>query len=118
MQIKGSKYTIFGIHQIPSNLHFVSSLAKQNQSMKHKSAIVGETIAFSICNEPFKPLGILRGRVKSREGLTTMIPTNTLKHYVLTNKDFHTNTWFIHHEHFNKVNITITSSGHQNSFNS
>jgi hypothetical protein len=56
MQIKGSKYTIFGNHQILPNLHFASPIAKQNQSMKHKSAIVGETITFSICNKPFKPL--------------------------------------------------------------
>ena len=27
-----------------------------------------ETIVFSICNKPFKPLGIPSGRVKSREG--------------------------------------------------
>jgi len=89
MQIKESKYTIFSIHQISPNLHFASPLAKQNekqkqnQNMKHKSAIVGETIAFSICNKPFKPLGIPRGRVKSRMGLTSMIPTNILKHYVV-----------------------------------
>jgi hypothetical protein len=36
--------------------------------MKHKSAVVGETIAFSICNKSFKPLGLPRGCVKSREG--------------------------------------------------
>jgi hypothetical protein len=51
--------------------------------MKHKSAVMGETIAFSICNKPFKPLGIPRGRVKSHEDLTEMIPTNILKHYVV-----------------------------------
>jgi hypothetical protein len=44
--------------------------------MKHKSSFVGETIAFSICNKPFKPLGLPSGRVKSREGLPEMIPTN------------------------------------------
>jgi hypothetical protein len=80
MQIKGSKYTIFGTHQIPQNLHFASPLAKQNekqnQSMKHKSYFMGETIAFSICNKPFEPLGLPSGRVKSREGLPEMIPTN------------------------------------------
>jgi hypothetical protein len=37
---------------------------------------VGETIAFSIYNKPFKPLGLPSGRVKSREGLPKMIPTN------------------------------------------
>jgi hypothetical protein len=44
--------------------------------MKHKSSFVGEAIAFSICNKPFKPLGLPSGRVKSREGLPEMIPTN------------------------------------------
>jgi hypothetical protein len=82
-----SKYTIFGTHQIPLNLHFANPLAKQNekqnQSVKHKSAVVGVTIAFSVCNRAVKPLGIPRGRVKSREGLTVIIPTNTLKHYVI-----------------------------------
>jgi len=51
--------------------------------MKHKSSVVGETIAFSICSKPFKPLGLHSGRVKSREGLSRMIPTNILKHYVV-----------------------------------
>jgi hypothetical protein len=37
---------------------------------------VGGTIAFSVCNKPFKPLGLPRGRVESREGLPEMIPTN------------------------------------------
>jgi hypothetical protein len=32
MQIKGSTYAIFGTHQIPSNLHFASPLAKQNKT--------------------------------------------------------------------------------------
>jgi hypothetical protein len=84
MQIKRSKYTIFWTHQIPLNLHFASPLEKQNekqnQSMKHKSSFVGETIAFNICNKPFKPLGFPSGRVRSREGLPDMIPTNTEKH--------------------------------------
>ena len=44
--------------------------------MKHKSTVVGEMIAFSICNKPFKPLGITSGRVKSHEGLPTMTPIN------------------------------------------
>jgi hypothetical protein len=87
MQIKGYKYAKFDTHQIPPNLHFASPLAKQNekqnQCIKHKSAIVGETITFSICNKPFKLLGIPRGRVKSSEGLTEMIPTNILKHYII-----------------------------------
>jgi hypothetical protein len=51
--------------------------------MKHKSSFVREAIAFSVCNKPFKPLGLLRGRMKSCEGLTGMIPTNILKHYVV-----------------------------------
>jgi hypothetical protein len=37
MQIKGPKYTIFGTHQIPSNLHFASPLAKQNEKNKIKA---------------------------------------------------------------------------------
>jgi hypothetical protein len=37
---------------------------------------VGCTIAFSVCNKLFKPLGLPSGRVKSREGLPEMIPTN------------------------------------------
>ena len=56
------KYTILGSYQIPPNLHFASPLAKQNEkhnrNKKHKSAVVGEMVAFSICNKPFKPLGI------------------------------------------------------------
>jgi hypothetical protein len=84
MQIKGSKYTIFVTHQIPSNLHFASPLAKQNEKKKKKTkkniekkyALGGVGIAFSICNKPFKPLGLPSGRVKSREGLPEMIPTN------------------------------------------
>jgi hypothetical protein len=78
--------------------------------MKHKSVVVGETIAFSICNKPFKPLGLPSGRVKSREGLPEMIPTNILKHYVIVKTKTSTQThgsyimsWL------NKVNITITS---------
>jgi hypothetical protein len=51
--------------------------------MKHKSSFMGETITFSICNKPFKTLGLRRGRVKSREGLLRLIPTNILKHYVI-----------------------------------
>ena len=42
---------------------------------------MGETIAFSICNKPFKPIDIPKGRVKSREGLPTMMPTNILQSY-------------------------------------
>ena len=103
MQIKGSKYTIFGSHQIPPNLHFASPLAKQNekqnQSMKHKSSFVGETIAFSICNKPFKPLGLPSGRVKSREGLPEMLPTNIEMPYYHLSENHHSNTWFTHHEH-------------------
>ena len=80
MQVKGPKYAIFGTHEIPPNLHFASPLAKQNEkqneSKKHKSTVVGETIAFSICKKLFKPLGIPNGRVKSREGLSAMTLTN------------------------------------------
>jgi hypothetical protein len=44
--------------------------------MKHKSSFVGDTIAFSVWNKPFKPLRLPSGGVKSREGLPEMIPTN------------------------------------------
>jgi hypothetical protein len=42
------------------------------------SAFVRKTIAFSICNKPFKPIGIPSGQVKSREGLLAITPTNIL----------------------------------------
>ena len=48
------------------------------------SFVVGNTIAFSICNKPFKPLGIPSGRVKSREGLTEMLPTNIVHAHIIT----------------------------------
>jgi hypothetical protein len=53
---------------------------------------VGCTIVFSICNKSFKPLGLPNGRVKSREGLSGMIPTNILKHYVVNKQGFPTQT--------------------------
>jgi hypothetical protein len=59
--------------------------------MKHKFVVMGEMIAFSICNKPFKPLGIPRGQVKSREGLTEMIPTNIVSAMLLKRIKFHTN---------------------------
>jgi len=37
---------------------------------------MGETIAFSVCNKPFKHIGFPRGQVKSCEGLLEMIPIN------------------------------------------
>jgi len=38
-------------------------------------------ISFNVCNKPFKPLGIPSGQVKSREGLTEVVPTNTLSDF-------------------------------------
>jgi len=35
--------------------------------MKHKSAVMRETIEFSICNKPFKPIGLLSGQMKFRD---------------------------------------------------
>jgi hypothetical protein len=35
-------------------------------------------IAFSTCNKSFKPLGYPSGRVKSREGLAEILPTNII----------------------------------------
>jgi hypothetical protein len=46
----------------------------KNNKINH--SFVGCTIAFSVCNKLFKPLSIPRGRVKSCEGLTGMIPIN------------------------------------------
>jgi hypothetical protein len=85
--------------------------------MKHKSSFVGETIGFSICNKPFKPLGLLSGRVKSHEGLPEMIPTNIEKHYVINQTKIHTQTYGSYiMSMFNKMNITL--SRHQKSINS
>jgi hypothetical protein len=67
----------------PPNLHFASLLAKQNESKKHKSTAVEETIAFSICNKPFNPQSIPSGLVKSREGLLAMTTTNIFHYYVI-----------------------------------
>jgi hypothetical protein len=41
------------------------------------------TIAFSVCNKPFKPVGLSSGRVKFREGLPEMIPTNIMQDNVI-----------------------------------
>ena len=67
--------------------------------MKHKFVVLGETIAFRTCNMPFKPLGIPRGRVKSREGLTTMIPTNIFQHYVIGKHELSLKNMVLTHEH-------------------
>jgi len=64
--------------------------------MKHKSAFVGETIAFSVCNKPFKPLRLSRGRVKSREGLPEMIPTN-IETLCCQQERISHKPWFIRH---------------------
>jgi hypothetical protein len=44
---------------------------------------MGEIISFSICNKPFKSLGILSGQMKSRDGFLGMTPTNNYWHYVI-----------------------------------
>ena len=59
--------------------------------MKHKSIVVEKMIAFSIYNKLFKPLGIPKGRMKSRVSFPTMILTNIFGTMLLTTKDFHTN---------------------------
>jgi hypothetical protein len=80
---------------------------------------VEETIGFSICNKPFKPLRLPSERVKSREGLPVMIPTNIIKTLCYCQTMTSTQTHGLHIvSWFNKVNITITSLGHQKSFNS
>ena len=67
--------------------------------MKHKSAFVGEMITFSICNKPFKLLGIPRGQVKSREDLTAMIPTNIFQHYAIDKHELPLKHMVLTHEH-------------------
>jgi hypothetical protein len=71
---------------------------------------MGETIAFSVCNKPFKPLELPRGRVKSREGLPEMIPRNILKYYVVVKTKSSTQTHGSYiMSRLNKVNIIIAS---------
>jgi hypothetical protein len=86
--------------------------------MKHTSSFIGETIAFSICNKPFKPLGLPSGRVKYREGARN----DTHKHlkalcYFQTMTSTQTHGSYIMSK-FNKMNITITSFGQLNLINS
>ena len=52
--------------------HTYLLLVLEKKKNLHKSPtllFVGVTIAFSICNKPFKPLGSPSGRVRSRGGL-------------------------------------------------
>jgi len=44
---------------------------------------VGCTIVFSVYNKHFRPIELLRRRVKSREGLPKMIPTNIMQDHVI-----------------------------------
>jgi hypothetical protein len=52
---------------------------------------VGCTIAFSVYNKPFKLLGLPSGRVKSREGLLGMIPTNIIPAMLYPRMQHHKN---------------------------
>jgi hypothetical protein len=52
---------------------------------------MGCTIAFSIFNKPFKPLGLPSERVKSREGLPGMIPTNIVPIILSSRMQHHKN---------------------------
>jgi hypothetical protein len=52
---------------------------------------MGCKIPFSICNKPFKPLGLHSGRVKSREGLPGMIPTNIVPIMLSLRMQYHKN---------------------------
>ena len=78
---------------------------------------MGETVAFSICNKLFKPLGIPKGRVKSCKGLLAMIPTIIFFFWVLCYWQIKPFTQ-IHGSYimskFNKLNIQTTSSKHPN----
>jgi hypothetical protein len=84
--------------------------------MQHKSAVVGETIAFSICNKSFKALALPSGRVKSCKGLPEIIPTNIEVLYCQSSKNLHTNIFSYVMSIFNKINIT--SRGQKKSINS
>lgn len=85
--------------------------------MKHMSAVVGETIAFSVCNKPFKLLGLPIGRVKSREGLPEMILINIEALFCCQTRIFtQTHSSYIM-SRFNKMNIT-SSSRYPKSINS
>jgi len=82
--------------------------------MEHMFAVVGETIAFSVRN---KPIGLPRGRVKSREGLPEMIPTNIEVLFCCQTMIFtQTHVSYIM-SRFNKMNIT-SSSRYPKSINS
>jgi hypothetical protein len=52
------------------------------------------TIAFSICNKLFKPLGLPSGRVKFREGLPEMLPTNIMQNPVIHKIEVSQKQWF------------------------
>jgi hypothetical protein len=52
---------------------------------------MGCTIAFSVCNKPFKLLGLPSGRVKSREGLPELIPTNIVPTMLSPKLQYHKN---------------------------
>jgi hypothetical protein len=87
----------------------------QIKNKKHKSTFVGETIAFSVCNKPFKPLGIPSGRVKSCEGFPGMTLTNNYWHYVINGQIFsHKHMVHTSFSKFNMLNIQTTSSRHPN----
>ena len=73
-------------------------MEKKNECKKHKSTVMRKTIAFSICNKPFKPLGIPSGQVKSREGLKAMTPTNIFQHYVIGKHELPHNIWSLPHK--------------------
>ena len=80
--------------------------------MKHKSAVMGKTIAFSKWNKPFKPVGIPSGWVKPCEGLIEMIPINIFQHYVIDKNEFPHNKWFLLMSMLNKITTTFRSSEH------
>jgi hypothetical protein len=54
---------------------------------------MGKTITFSVCNKPSKTLDIPSGRVKSREGLTEVMSTNTVI-FLLPRMQCHRNNGF------------------------
>jgi len=77
---------------------------------------VGCTIAFSVCNKSFKSLGLPSGRVKSREGLLGMIPTNIVPTMLCPRMQHHKNNGSyslaslkkkLHLHNFNELKIKL-----------
>jgi hypothetical protein len=72
---------------------------------------MGCTIAFNVCNKLFKPLGLPSRRVKSREGLPGMIPTNIVPTMLSPRMQYRKNNVSHSLGKLNKINFIFTISG-------